>query len=441
MNSPSINPVTAATWSWPASYWVATATPAPATGVLAESLDLDCLVIGAGFTGLRAALCLAEAGRKVAVIDACDVGWGASGRNGGQVNPLPPLNGPDEIAAMVGPERLPLTAQAMLGSGDETFGLIRDRGIDCGARQNGWIRADHCDKAKRQSRSIAEAWRRHGAEIEFLDGEAMERASGTRRYRSGTLMASGGALHPLSYARGLARAAQGAGAAIYSGSPARSLTRSKDRWQVRTPQGAVTANQVLLCTNGYSDGLWPGLARSVIPLVSIQAATEPLDAETFAHVLPGGRTIADTRRTILYGRHEPDGRILFGSIGSITGREDPSYFEAMNRELARVYPALKGVRWEHRWSGRIAVTQDHLPHLHEPAPGLIAGLGYNGRGVAMSTVMGRILAERALGKEERDLPFPVSPIRAFPFYGFHHIGADWVTRWMRFRDNRETAGG
>ncbi len=437
MNSPAVATGRSAGWSWPNSLWVATATAEPATAPLAGEETVDTAVIGAGFTGLRAALCLAEAGQRVAVLEARAVGWGASGRNGGQVNPLPPLNGPERVAELIGQGRLAAFAEATLGSADEVFSVIRRYAIDCGARQNGWLRVEHCGKAKREAQAIARAWQDHGAEIEFLEGPALEQAIGTRAYKSATLMPRGGAVQPLSYARGLARAAQAAGAVIYGDTPARALKRCDGGWKVGSDRGAVRAGQVLLCTNGYSDGLWPGLAQSVIPLVSIQAASEPLSGPEYDAILPGGRTLADTRRTILYGRHEPDGRILFGSLGSVTGRGDPAFFDAMRRQVEQVYPGLKGVRWQYRWGGQIAVTTDHLPHLHEPAPGLLAGLGYNGRGVAMATVMGRVLAERVLGKEEGDLPFPVTPISPFPLYRFHRLGADWVARWMRFRDNRE----
>lgn len=440
MKSPNDAAMPGADWSWPDSLWVATATPAPETSALEGDLTLDTAIVGAGFTGLRAALVLAEAGQRVAVLDACAVGWGASGRNGGQVNPLPPLNGPDDIARMFGAERLPLLAKTILGSADETFEVIARYGIDCGARQKGWLRTDHCDKAKRSSRAIAEAWNRHGANITFLDGEEVERATGTKAYKSATLIHSGGAVQPLSYARGLARAAMAAGAEIFSETPALSLTQEGKHWVIRTPEGRVTAERVLLCTNGYTDKLWPGLAQTVVPLVSIQAATEPLSGAAFDSILPNGRTMADTRRTIIYGRHEADGRILFGGIGSVIGR-DGAAFDALRKAVEALYPSLRGVRWQYRWGGRLAVTKDHLPHLHEPAPGLLAGLGYNGRGVAMSTAMGRILAERILGQADADCPFPVSPIKPYPLRQLYQVGADMVVGMMRYQDGREARRG
>ncbi len=436
MNGLSMQQNASKDWNWPQSLWFATATPEPKTEALSGTRDVDAIVIGAGFTGLRAALVLAEAGRSVAVVDARSIGWGASGRNGGQVNPLPHTT-PEEMAAIVGPERMPQVAQTVLNSAQETFDLIAHHSIECEARQTGWLRVDHCDKAKEKARASAESWRRQGAEIEFLEAEETAAATGTQGYKSATLMRSGGAVQPLSYARGLARVALAAGVSIYSSTPATSLKQSAGKWEVTTPQGLLRAGSVLLCTNGYTDRLWPGLAESVVPLVSMQAATVPLSGATYDEILPGGRTLADTRRTIIYGRREPDGRILMGSLGSIAKRGEETAFAHMRRAVEQLYPQLKGVRWEYHWSGRIAITRDHLPHLHEPAPGLLAGLGYNGRGVALSTVMGRILAERVLGKAEDALPFPTTAIKGYPLHRFHQLGAEVVARWMRFQDRME----
>ena len=421
--------------------WAANAVPAPQTGQLVGSEVVDTAVVGAGFTGLRAAHLLAEAGQRVTVLDAHDIGWGASGRTGGQVNPLPPVHGPDDVAKLMGAAYLERFAEAMLGSADELFGFIGRYGIECQARQKGWLRVDHCRSAMKKSRAVAEAWNRHGADIEFLDGADLHREMGSTAFESGTLIRKGGAIHPLSYVRGLARCAMAAGASVFSGSPAIALDREDRKWKVRTPQGEVLADRVLLCTNGYTDGLLPPLSRSIIPLVSIQAATEPLPDSKIATMLPHGHTFADTRREIIYGRREPDKRLVIGGLGRLSDRGDIAAFEALKRKALHIFPALRGVEWDYVWGGRLAVTQDHLPHLHEPAPGLLAGLGCNGRGVALGHVMGRVLAERVLGKADGELPFPVSPIKTYPLHRFHEIGARALMWWMRIRDHRETARG
>ena len=421
--------------------WAANAGPAPRTEAFVGSAVVDTAVVGAGFTGLRAAHLLAEAGQRVTVLDAHDIGWGASGRTGGQVNPLPPVHGPDDIARLMGAAYLERFTEATLGSADELFAFIVRYQIDCQARQKGWLRVDHCRSAMKKSRAVAEAWNRHGAGIEFLDGADLHRELGSMAFESGTLIRKGGAIHPLSYVRGLARCAMAAGASIFSDSPAISLNREGRKWKLRAPQGEILADQVLLCTNGYTDGLWPKLSRSIIPLVPIQAATAPLPDSVIGSILPEGRTFADTRREIIYGRREPDNRLAIGGLGRLSDRGDIAAFDELKRKAMLIFPSLRGVEWDYVWGGRIAVTKDFLPHLHEPEPGLLAGLGCNGRGVALSHVMGRALAERVLGKATGELPFPVRPIRTYPLHRFHEIGARALLWWMRTRDRLETARG
>jgi sarcosine oxidase len=162
-------------------------------------------------------------------------------------------------------------------------------------------------------------------------------------------------------------------------------------------------------------------------------ASEPLPDDVRDSILPGGQTLSDTRRTILYGRREPDGQLVLGSIGQ-GGDGRTADFEYLRREAVRVFPQLAKTKWHYKWGGLIAITQDHLPHLHEPAPGLFAGLGYNGRGVAMANVMGRVLAELALGKDAKDMPFPITPVRPYPFQKFTRIGIPLAIAWMGFRD-------
>ena len=203
----------------------------------------------------------------------------------------------------------------------------------------------------------------------------------------------------------------------------------------------VTAETVIAATNGYTDGLIPGLRSSVMPLVSIQMGTDPLPDDQIGPILPGGHTISDTRRLIMYGRREPGNQMLFGAIGFRRLNGDIGGINWMIRDAAKVFPTLQGVKWRYFWGGQIALTPGRVPHLHEPEPGLLAGLGYNGRGVAMSLVMGRVLAQRALGAAPETLPFPVSAIRPFAFRNTQLIGAGLAMSWLRLLDQSEKARG
>lgn len=420
------------------SLWFDTAIELEPSPVLEGETNTDVVVIGAGFTGLRAALSLAEAGSRVMVLDAFDIGWGASGRNGGQVNPMLPFNTPEQIRKLVGPKFFESLTAASLNSADELFELIKTYDIDCQPRQKGWLRVDHCDKARKVSQSNAEKWNRLGADMHTVEDEEVKLLSGSKIYRSGIVAPRGGSVHPLSLARGLASAARNAGAETYSRSPVSSLHRRSDKWIVETPGGKVSSDWVILATNAYSDDLFPRLAKSILPIAPIQIATDPLKLEQIREILPQGHTISDTRRIIMYARRQQDDRMVFGGHGHLDRNNQPGGFDWLVRDVERIFPQLKGVNWRYRWGGKIAVTDDRLPHFHEPKPGLIAGLGYNGRGVAMSHVMGKLLAERALGASSESLPFPTTSLKSMPFRDIQLMGESTAIAWMRMLDKWES---
>ncbi|MEM9268826.1 MAG: FAD-dependent oxidoreductase, partial [Pseudomonadota bacterium] len=239
---------------------------------LQDNIQVDVAVVGAGFTGLRAATRLAEAGRSVAVLDAQDVGWGASGRSGGQVNPMLPVNSPDQIRALVGERAFSNISKASLRSADELFELIETYQIRCDARQNGWLRVLHSEKALRQAEKDHKNWNAIGGEMQLIEGAEVERLSGSLKYKAGVVTKRGGAVHPFKLVCGLAQVAKAAGVQIFGQSPVQRTERSGDHWVATTPEGQVTAEWIVVATNGYTDALVPGLARSIIPVTPIQIA-------------------------------------------------------------------------------------------------------------------------------------------------------------------------
>ncbi|MGB0846700.1 MAG: NAD(P)/FAD-dependent oxidoreductase [Thiolinea sp.] len=428
----------------PDSLWAATATPAPAQSSLSGDIQTDIAIVGAGFTGLRAALELAQQGADVSVLDAGQAGWGASGRNGGQVNPIA-HEAPEIIrrkwAAEFGDKQASVYTERFtamyLNAADELFALVKKHNILCDAEQNGWIRAAHGPAAIPAFKKLLEGWNTAGADLEALDQTAVAKMSGATGYQLGWLAKRAGSVQPLSYARGLAEAAIAAGARLYSDTHIDHLQQVNGKWQLNSPSGIIRANQVLLCTNGYSDDLFPGLRESIVPVISIQAATQPLTTAQIAEILPGRQTFADSRRVIFYWRKTAENRLVFGSAGVADENAGPSDCKRIINGLRTVYPQFPDLKPDYLWGGRIAVTQDHLPHIHQPAPGLHAGLGYNGRGVAMATVMGRLLAELASGKAPKDMPVPVSCIKKYPFHRFHRTGIRLLVPWKEFCDRYE----
>ena len=407
--------------------------------------DYEVAVVGAGFTGLSAAVHLAEQGVSVCVLDAHDIGWGASGRAGGQVNPLLPVATPDELFARLPHPFAERLARVSIGSADFLFALIRRHQIRCEARQTGWLRAHHNSKARRQAEQSAQKWAAFGAEMTITEAEETAALTGTTAYSSASLTPSGRLVHPLKLAIGMAQAAQRLGADMFSFSPVRRLQPLGAGWQVRTTDGQVNCRAVIFATNGYSglfDGgecaLQPRLEASILPAGPIQIATDPLDEELANSLLPKGHSISDSRRMIMYARREPDNRFIFGGIGRRDLDGQITGYDWLIKDARRLFPQLRDVSWPYRWSGQIALTESHLPHLTELAPGVIAGLGYNGRGVAMSHVMGKILADYVHGAEPDALPLPIQAVRRMPFRLSKQLGMgpfisvaralDWLER-------------
>ena len=221
--------------------WHVTAPQLKAGIPLADDRDYDVAIVGAGFTGLRAALALAEAGTRVAVFDTGDVGHGASGRSGGQVNPMLPVARPDELLDTVGRTYFERLAEVSLGSADQLFDLVRRYNIDCDARQHGWLRANHSPAARERTRKTALEWNRYGGGFEFIDGDELRQMTGSPAYDSATFSAKGGAVQPLSFARGLAKSAIDAGAEIFTHTSIRGLERQDQRWVLSAAGHRVVA--------------------------------------------------------------------------------------------------------------------------------------------------------------------------------------------------------
>ena len=251
----------------------------------------------------------------------------------------------------------------------------------------------------------------------------------------GWLDPRGGGIQPLSYARGLARAAAGAGASIHGLSPATALQRDGSRWKVTTAQGAVVrADRVVLCTNGYTGALWPGLARSVITPNSFQVATEPLPEDIARTILPQGHVSSDTRQLLLYFRLDHQRRLIMGGRGPFREPTSPLDWGHLERVIGHMFPAAANAPIAFRWCGRVAITRDFLPHLHEPAPGLLIDIGCMGRGVGLQTSMGRAMANYIVSGNVDALPVPVTGVKAFPLHRFRQIYLSAIIAWYRMRD-------
>lgn len=418
------------------SLWAATAPKPIATPSLDESVSADVCVIGGGYAGLSTALHLAERGVRVVLLEAKEPGFGGSGRNGGQV--IPGLKyDPDELVGMFGHERGEKLVDFAGRTADVVFDLIDKHKMDVPHVRSGWIQGAHSPETVGTVRARAEQWARRGAPVDTLDKAQTDEAIGNDQYFCSWIDERAGAIQPLSYARELARAAVGAGAKIFGDTPATKLTRNGSKWTVATAGGpTVTADRVVIATNGYTGDLWPKLAQTIIATNSFQIATEPLSDDVRKSILPGGRVSSDARRLLFYFRFDHEGRLLLGGRGPFREPYGPDDWEHLQVMLDRLFPQTKGARIDFRWCGRVALTRDFLPHLHEPAPGLLIDIGCMGRGVGLQSAMGKAMAEYITTGDREALPLLPVPIKPLPFHFLQKAYLGAFIAWYRFLDRR-----
>jgi gamma-glutamylputrescine oxidase len=398
---------------YPASWYAATAPLLPPFPPLEGEVAADVCVVGGGYTGLSAALHLAEAGLDVALVEAQRVAWGASGRNGGQVG-----SGQRQdqgwLERRFGRER----ARALWDLAEEAKALVRGlivrHAIDCDLKP-GVIYAAHRARHVPEYRDHVEKLvRDYGyADIEALDRAGIESMLGTRVYHGGLLDRGAGHLHPLRYALGLARAAAAAGVRIFERSRA-TRVEPGGAPRVATAAGAVRARFVVVGCNGYLGGLLPDVAARVMPINNFMLATAPLGEARARALIPGDVAAADSRFVVNYWRLSADRRLIFGG-GETYGYRFPADVPALVRpRMLSIYPQLGDVAVTHAWGGTLAITVHRLPAFRRVAPGVLSVAGYSGHGVALATLAGKLMAEAVQGTAGRFDVFASLPQPPFP---------------------------
>jgi gamma-glutamylputrescine oxidase len=397
----------------PQGYYAVSAGPPPPHPVLQHALKADVCIVGGGFTGLSAALHLAEKGAVTALVEAETIGFAASGRNGGQIH-TGLRKEQAELERWLGP----VHAHELWALSEDAKTLLRDlvarHAIACELKSGLGIAAHNARAARTLADDTAHLARSYSYfAAHMMDAEQTRKALGTSLYPAARFDSGGGHLHPLKFARGLAAAAERAGAAIWEHSPAVSLEPEETHVIVRTPDAAITADRVILATDAFSGQLVPALAPFIGHVESFVTATAPLPPELAQAVLPSDAAVADTRHVLDYYRKSADGRLLFA------GRESyfrpPENIAALVRpRMLRVYPALANVPTEYAWRGTVGITRTRMPHFGRLGDRVFFAHGYSGQGVALAVLGGKLLAEAASGESERFDVFARVPAERFP---------------------------
>jgi glycine/D-amino acid oxidase-like deaminating enzyme len=426
--------------TFPPSLWAATAPERALAPAFAGSAETDVAVIGAGFTGLSAAIEIARGGGHVTVLEGKAVGWGASGRNNGQVIPVLTSAEPDMWIKRYGAagERM---VQLIGNSANILFDLVREFDMDAEAEQSGWFQPAHTPGRVAVSRKRVEAWQKYGFPAELKSAQQSRDLLGTDFWHGGMYNPTGGHINPLALARGMAKAAEGLGATIHETSPVSSYAREGAHWVIRTASGTLRARALILATNAYtaelSAGLAPRIAKSVIPVLSWQMSTQPLGDNMRKGILQGRQAVSDTRGDLRFFRYDARNRLITG--GAVMGNYNvASRVRAKAaRSLAEAFPDLGAPEMTHVWSGYIGMNWDRFPRVHRLGPDGWAWVACNGRGVALGTALGRELARAAMGVKESELALPITEPKQFPAHNILRRVAPAYLAWLKRKDLTE----
>lgn len=394
----------------PVSIWNTTAVETEPSQNSAVEGQVDVAIVGGGFTGLSTALHCVEKGLSCHVLEASQIGFGGSGRNVGLVNAAAWLP-PQDVRKILGEDDGDRFISHFSRAPDYVFSLIEKYQIQCNATQTGTFHAADGPVGFADLVSRKAEWDRLGEPVDLLSRDEAESYIGSSAFYGALLDRRAGTINPMGYCRGLARVAIAAGALISIGARAKKLQQETGLWRVTTNKGTLMARHVVLGTNAYTDDLWPGLKYSFTKINYFQLATSPL-GDRIKHILPQQQGLWDTGKIMFSLRRDDSERLIIGSMGNVMGNQSGGVSHRWaQKKLAHLFPKLGWVDFDEAWQGQIAMTPDHLPHIHKLADNLYSPIGYNGRGITTGTVFGQALADLLTGDSEKKLPVPLLTMR------------------------------
>jgi glycine/D-amino acid oxidase-like deaminating enzyme len=427
---------------WPDSLWAAVTPSGPDLPELIGTQQADVIVIGAGFTGLSTALHLREAGVDVAVIEAAEPGWGASGRNNGQVIPTLSRPDPEDIIAKHGAVGERFVA-LLRDSASTLFDVARRYDIKAEQEQAGWVQPVHSPGRIKIAERRVKQWSKFHAPVELLSRDETRSMLGSDAWYGGFWNRTGGHINPLALARGLARAALGLGARIYARSPVENFERRGDRWIVRTAKGEISGHSLVVATNAYSGefskSLVPDIATEVMPVLSWQMSTQPLSDNVRKTIIPGRQAMSDTHGELYFARYDARHRLVTGGAVIGPGNKVERIKARVTERLQRLWPQIGEVQFDHVWNGYVGMTTDFLPRIHRLGPNAFGWTGCNGRAVALTIALGDQLSKAVQGVLESELALPFTEPVPIVGHGILRKLAPLMLLVYRRRDAREIA--
>lgn len=396
------------------SYYAATRTEQVVCGALGEHEHADVCVIGGGYTGLSAALHLARRGLSVVVLEQSLLGWGASGRNGGQVH-VGLRRDQDWLEDKVGREHALGLWKLSLEARDHLDWLVGSYDIRCDLR-DGYLHADHKPAYCQHTRAYVDKLRaEYGYDsIRYVPLEEIRTLVATRTYHGGSLDSRGGHLHALNFALGIARAAQTHGARLYEGTEVTGISAGGGGWQVNTARGSVSADKVVIACNGYLRGISGDVAAHVMPINNYVAVTEPLGEERARALIARNLAVSDSRFVVHYYRMTADHRLLFGGGENYSYRFPRDIAAVVRPRVLGVFPQLSDVRIDYAWGGTLSITPTRMPYLREVEAGCYNASGFSGLGVVLGPYAGKVVADAIIGDAEGFRAFASVPVPRFP---------------------------